>query len=86
MNNSLLAKKIEAGDFIITAEYLPGTNTGTIPAEALKRSGAVAINIADNPDGPIISSLASAIKLQQVDIEPVFSDCNPRPEPYCPSI
>jgi methylenetetrahydrofolate reductase (NADPH) len=72
MNNSLLAKKIEAGDFIITAEYLPGTNTDTIPAEALKRSGAVAINIADNPDGPIISSLASAIKLQQVDIEPVF--------------
>ena len=72
MNNSLLAKKIEAGDFIITAEYLPDTNLGNIPAEELKRSGAVAINIADNPNGPIISSLASAIKLQQADIEPVF--------------
>ncbi|HEX2395318.1 MAG TPA: methylenetetrahydrofolate reductase [Bacteroidales bacterium] len=72
MNNSLLAKKIETGDFIITAEYLPGTQTGTIPAEELKRSGAIAINVADNPDGPIISSLAGAIKLKQADIEPVY--------------
>jgi methylenetetrahydrofolate reductase (NADPH) len=32
----------------------------------------VAINVADNPDGPVISSLATAIKLQQADIEPVF--------------
>jgi methylenetetrahydrofolate reductase (NADPH) len=72
MNTSLLAKKIETGDFIITAEYLPGTETGTIPSERLRRSGAVAINVADNPDGPVISSLAAAIKLQQADIEPVF--------------
>ncbi len=70
--NSLLAKKIEAGDFIITAEYLPDTNINTIPADELKRSGAVAINVADNPNGPIISSLAAAVRLQQADIEPVF--------------
>src|SRR4030043_1103892 len=70
--SNLLAKKIEAGDFIITAEYLPGTNLNGIPIEALKNSGAVAINVADNPYGPIISSLASAIKLQQADIEPVL--------------
>ncbi len=70
--NNLLAKKIEAGDFIITAEYLPGTNLNGIPVEALKSSGAVAINVADNPYGPIISSLASAVKLQQADIEPVL--------------
>ncbi len=70
--NSSLAKKIEAGDFIITAEYLPGTDTGSIPAGVLKRSGAVAINVADNPYGPVISSLASALKLQQADIEVVF--------------
>jgi methylenetetrahydrofolate reductase (NADPH) len=72
MNTGLLAKKIEAGDFIITAEYLPATDTGRVPTDELRRSGAVAINVADNPDGPIISSLASAIKLQQADIEPVF--------------
>jgi methylenetetrahydrofolate reductase (NADPH) len=69
---SLLAKKIEAGDFIITAEYLPGTNLGIVPIEELRKSGAVAINVADNPNGPVISSLASAVKLQQADIEPVF--------------
>jgi methylenetetrahydrofolate reductase (NADPH) len=70
--NSFLAKKIEAGDFIITAEYLPDTNIEAIPTEKLKNSGAVAVNIADNPFGPAMSSLASAIKLKQADIEPVF--------------
>ena len=68
--NSILTKKIEAGDFIITAEFLPDTDINAFPFEELKRSGATAINIADNPYGPIISSLASAVKLQQADIEP----------------
>jgi methylenetetrahydrofolate reductase (NADPH) len=70
--SSLLAKKIEAGDFIITAEYLPDTNIDKLPADELKRSGAMAINVADNPYGPIVSSLASAIKLQQAEIEPIM--------------
>jgi methylenetetrahydrofolate reductase (NADPH) len=70
--NSLFAKRIEAGDFIITAEYLPGTNVNVIPIGNLKNSGTVAINIADNPYGPIISSLASAVKLQQAGIECVL--------------
>jgi methylenetetrahydrofolate reductase (NADPH) len=70
--DSFLAKKIEAGDFIITAEYLPDTNIEISPADKLKNSGAVAINIADNPFGPAMSSLASAIKLKQAEIEPVF--------------
>ena len=70
--NSLLAKKIEAGDFIITAEYLPDTNIDSIPFETFKKTGAVAINVADNPYGPIISSLAAAVRMQQEDIEPVL--------------
>jgi methylenetetrahydrofolate reductase (NADPH) len=70
--NNLFAKRIETGDFIITAEYLPGTNVNSIPIQALKESGAIAINVADNPYGPIISSLASAVKLLQADIEPVL--------------
>lgn len=70
--SSLLAQKIEAGDFIITAEYLPDTNIDSIPFETLKKTGAVAINIADNPYGPIVSSLASAVRMQQEEIEPVF--------------
>ena len=70
--NNRLAKKIEAGDFIITAEYLPDTNINSIPFEELKRSGVVAVNVADNPNGPIVSSLAAAIRLQQADIEAVY--------------
>jgi methylenetetrahydrofolate reductase (NADPH) len=69
---NLFAKRIETGDFIITAEYLPGTNLNDIPIEELKESGAIAINVADNPYGPIISSLASAVNLLQADIEPVL--------------
>ena len=70
--DNLFARRIETGDFIITAEYLPGTNINSIPVQELKESGAIAINVADNPYGPIISSLASAVKLLQADIEPVL--------------
>ena len=38
----------------------------------LRIAGAVAINVADNPFGPVISSLATAIKLKQADIEPIY--------------
>jgi methylenetetrahydrofolate reductase (NADPH) len=70
--DSLLSKKIETGDFIITAEYLPNTNINGLPVNLLKNSGAIAVNISDNPFGPIVSSLASSVKLIQSDIEPVY--------------
>ena len=70
--DSLLAKKIEAGDFIITAEYLPDTDIEATPISKLKNCGAVAVNVADNPYGPVISSLATAIKLRQSNIEPIY--------------
>lgn len=69
---SLLSKKIEAGDFIITAEYLPGTDVEVNPTDKLKNSGALAVNVADNPYGPVISGFATAIKLKQAGIEPVY--------------
>ncbi len=69
---SLFAKKIEAGDFIITAEYLPDTNIDAVPVNKLKNCGAVAVNVADNPFGPVVSGLATSIKLKQADIEPVY--------------
>jgi methylenetetrahydrofolate reductase (NADPH) len=69
---SLLAKKIEEGDFIVTAEYLAGTNIESDPVAKSQLSGVLAVNVADNPYGPIISSLASAIKLKQAGIEPVY--------------
>lgn len=71
MKNVLLSK-IEAGDFIITAEYTPGTNLEYLPSEKLKNCGAAVINISDNPYGASLSSLASAIKLKQADIEPIY--------------
>lgn len=70
--DSLLAKKIEEGDFIVTAEYLPSTNIESDPINKSQISGVLAVNVADNPNGPIISSLASAIKLKQAGIEPVY--------------
>jgi methylenetetrahydrofolate reductase (NADPH) len=70
--DSLLAKKIEAGDFIITAEYLPDTNIDATLNGKLKNSGALAINVADNPYGPVISGLATSIKMKQSGIEPVY--------------
>ncbi|MGA2407222.1 MAG: methylenetetrahydrofolate reductase [Bacteroidales bacterium] len=70
--DSLLAKKIIAGDFIITAEYLPDTDIEAKPVIELKNCGAVAVNVADNPFGPVISSLATAIKLKQAQIEPIY--------------
>lgn len=70
--DSLLAKKIEAGDFIITAEYLPDMNIEATPSDKLKSCGAIAINVSDNPYGPVISSLATAIKLKQAGIESIY--------------
>jgi methylenetetrahydrofolate reductase (NADPH) len=70
--DNLLAKKIEAGDFIVTAEYLPDTDIDIMLNGKLKNCGAVAINIADNPYGPSVSSLVTAIKLKQADVEPVY--------------
>jgi methylenetetrahydrofolate reductase (NADPH) len=70
--DSLLAKKIEAGDFIITAEYLPDTDIEHTLNGKLKNCGAVAINISDNPYGPSVSSLVTAIKLKQAEIEPIY--------------
>ena len=69
---SILAKKIEEGDFIITAEYLAGTNIESDPVNISQMSGVFAVNVADNPSGPIISGLASAVKLKQAGIEPVY--------------
>jgi 5,10-methylenetetrahydrofolate reductase len=70
--DSLLAKKIIAGDFIITAEYLPDTDIDAKLRNIFMKCPAVAVNVADNPYGPVISSLAASIKLKQAEIEPIY--------------
>ncbi len=72
--DSRLTKKIESGEFIITAEYLPraGTDASVIDAYASALSnGPAAVNVADNHFGVAMSSLAASVALSRAGIEPV---------------
>jgi len=73
--DSRLAKCMDNGDFIVTAEYLPiaGTATsfnGTF-AEALA-DRVQAVNVADNPYGIVSSSLAGSVMLSRSGTEPIY--------------
>jgi len=73
--DSRLANKIESGDFIVTAEYLPraGTDASVIEACASALSkGPVAVNVADNHYGVAMSSLAASVALSRSGVEPVY--------------
>ncbi len=72
VKESILETKIIEGDFIVTAEYLPKIGTNISPLEILKNCGATAINVADNPYGPVMSSLSASVQLYREGIEPVF--------------
>lgn len=71
-NVSKFAEKVKSGDFIVTAEYLPKLGSEAKITEVLKNCGAHAVNVADNPYGPTMSSLAGAVVLKQADIEPIY--------------
>jgi methylenetetrahydrofolate reductase (NADPH) len=67
--------QIKDGDFIVTAEYLPTTNTdGTAIKAALRTLSAVpsAVNVSDNPFGVAVSSLAASVMLAKEGIEPIY--------------
>ncbi len=73
--DSRLAKKIEGGDFIVTAEYLPRAGTDASVIEACARvlgQGPVAVNAADNHYGVALSSLAASAALSRLGVEPVY--------------
>jgi methylenetetrahydrofolate reductase (NADPH) len=67
-----LETKINNKDFIITAEYLPKAGTNISVLEILKKCGATAVNVSDNPYGPVMSSLAASVLLSNEGVEPVF--------------
>lgn len=70
-----LAKSIEDGEFIITAEYLPGTSTDDTAIESalgVFGDGLSAVNVADNPFGVAMSSLAASVILARSGIEPIY--------------
>jgi methylenetetrahydrofolate reductase (NADPH) len=73
--DSKLAKKIESGDFIVTAECAPGVTATAADVEAaLKALGGrpVAVNLADNAHGVALSSLAGSLAALNLGTEPVL--------------
>jgi methylenetetrahydrofolate reductase (NADPH) len=70
-----LAKSIEGGEFIVTAEYLPGASTDDAAIESalgVFRDGLSAVNVADNPFGVVMSSLAASVILARSGVEPIY--------------
>jgi methylenetetrahydrofolate reductase (NADPH) len=74
MPESKLANCIEKGDVIITAEYLPRAKAVfSLNGEVLKSLKNVhAVNVADNPYGIVMSSLAGSVALSQAGVEPIY--------------
>jgi methylenetetrahydrofolate reductase (NADPH) len=73
--DSKLAKKIETGDFIVTAEHTPGVTASASATEAaLKAMGGkpVVVNIADNSHGVAMSSVAASALAVKAGVEPVL--------------
>jgi len=66
---------INAGNFIITAEFLPlpGADSKAVEdAAVFFKDRITAVNVADNPHGPILSSLAGSVILERCGIEAVY--------------
>ncbi|MCX5825018.1 MAG: methylenetetrahydrofolate reductase, partial [Deltaproteobacteria bacterium] len=67
--------QLQSGDFIVTAEYLPKAETGGTAIEAALQTLAEvpsAVNVADNPFGIVMSSLAASVILARSGIEPIY--------------
>ena len=75
MTDSKLANCINKGDFIITAEYLPHAKAEfSLNGEVLKTLSTKihAVNVADNPHGIVMSSLAGSVALSRSGAEPIY--------------
>lgn len=73
--DSKLAKKIETGDFIVTAECAPGATAAGATAEAALKcldGKLVAVNLADNSYGVAMSSVAASVTAMKLGAEPVL--------------
>lgn len=73
--DSRLSNRIAKGEFIVTAEYLPSARADlSLPDPGAKSfNGSVtAVNVADNPFGVALSSLAGSMALSQAGIEPIY--------------
>jgi methylenetetrahydrofolate reductase (NADPH) len=73
--DSKLAKSIENGDFIVTAEFLPRAETNlSLNKDILQALSKTvqAENVSDNPYGIVMSSLAGSVALGKSGVEPVY--------------
>lgn len=73
--DSKFAQKIKNKDFIVTAEFLPHATAESAAGKNVissLREGPVAVNVADNPGGPVMSSLAASVALTEANIEPIY--------------
>ena len=73
--DSQFARKIAAGEFIVTAEHAPRTTATASTAEAaLKALGGklTAVNLGDNQHGVAMSSLAASVTALKLGLEPVL--------------
>lgn len=73
--DSKFAKKIESGDFIVTAEYLPHASANSSAVEAALKAFGIkpaAINVADNHCGVAMSAMAASAAVIQKGAEPIF--------------
>ncbi|MEN6337313.1 MAG: methylenetetrahydrofolate reductase, partial [Phycisphaerales bacterium] len=74
-SNGTLASKIKAGEFVITAEYLP---PAAAEASAVKTAmeamgdSLAAVSVADNHSGVGISSIAASSALLGLGVEPIY--------------
>lgn len=73
-NEKSFHDQLKSGDFLVTAEYLPKAQTGGAAIEAVLKALAgvpSAVNVADNPFGVAMSSLAASVLLARAGIEPI---------------
>ena len=73
-NEKPFHEQLKSGEFIVTAEYLPKAETGGAAIEAVLKALAEvpsAVNVADNPFGVAMSSLAASVILARAGVEPI---------------
>lgn len=74
-NEKPFCDQLKSGDFIVTAEYLPRVETGGAAIEAARQAllgVPSAVNVADNPFGVGLSSLAASVILARGGVEPIY--------------
>ena len=74
-NEKMFHDQLKSGDFVVTAEYLPKAETeGSAIRSVLQALKEVpsAVNVANNPFGVVMSSLAASVILAQSGIEPIY--------------